>query len=67
MKNEIVSVHEASQLLKISKSRVYQLIQEKKIKLYKGMPLKASVLDYDENRNQVGRPRGIKLNGKEEK
>jgi predicted HTH domain antitoxin len=67
VENEIVSVHEASQLLKITKSRVYQLIQEKKIKLYKGMPLKVSVLDYEKNRKQVGRPRGIKLNGKEEK
>lgn len=57
---EIVSVKEASLILGVSTSRVYKLIQDKIIKLYKGMPRKDSVEDYLVNRNPIGRPAGIK-------
>ena len=57
---EIVSVKEASLILGVSTSRVYKLIQDKIIKLYKGMPRKDSVEGYLINRNPIGRPTGIK-------
>jgi len=54
---ETISVKDAAQMLKVTNTRVYQLIKKKEIHLFNGVPTLDSVKHYKKNR-KLGRPVG---------
>jgi len=53
-----MSVAKAAELLRVTRSRVYQLIHLQKISLYQGRPTIVSVEAYKDSRLPKGRPEG---------